>query len=92
MLVSLSIIFINFPGNTDTDTEMGRVKSRLSVWMVSFQGVVSLPARAVLAGNSVPEPSTFERMNQKAQKCVSVYVCNWITLLYTWNTVNHLQN
>ena len=51
--------------------------------MVSFQGVVSLPARAVLAGNSVPEPSTFERMNQKAQKCVSVYVCNWITLLYT---------
>ena len=74
MLVSLSIIFRSFPGKTDADSEMGRIKSQLSVWMVSFQGVVSLPARTVLAGNTVPEPSTFERMSQKAQEGVCVCV------------------
>ena len=60
---------------------MGRIKSQLSVWMVSFPGVVSLPARTVLAGNSVPEPSTFERMSQKAQEgvCVCVCVCVCVT-------------
>lgn len=79
MLVSLPIIFISFPGNTNTDSEMGRIKSQLSVWMVSFPGVVSLPARTVLAGNSVPEPSTFERMSQKAQEGVCVCVCLCVT-------------
>ena len=24
------------------------------------------------------------------EKCVCVCVCNWVTLLYTWNTVNQL--
>ena len=74
MLASLSIIFISFPGNTATDSEMGRIKSQLSIGMVSFQGVVSLPARTILAGNSVPEPSTFERISQKAQEGMCVCV------------------
>ena len=80
MLASLSIIFISFPGNTATDSEMGRIKSQLSIGMVSFQGVVSLPARTILAGNSVPEPSTFERISQKAQEgmCVCINACIFI--------------